>query len=780
MPVERTHTGDVEGEVDQAGDATAFLQAIEQDPPFDASGRLRGDTAALLRTLDPGGLGSAVTILLRQAVALSPVSGAGVAAALETVLDDGGAGDLPIELEIPALVTIYRGLMRDPSRQEINAFIVRLLRDTDRAAIFASLGVDAGSLDVRARLGAALDAAAPEAEPIVRTRGLRRGGARAEPPAPMPPTRGIDGPVVGVEAMEVQGGLVGVNLEGIDLEGLGMGPGAGGGGISGLGAAPEAAAERDLAAAPVVQRRTYRAYGLLESDETVLVARPFELKVGLSPSSPPGVAGPPLELPKPDAASYALDIQLFADGFDLAKGESWRNSLIVSAGDLFPSVVVHLTARDLPEPREERSLTATFSIAGETLGAAIRKIIVTTDPADPGLEAATPTASGTNITAPTGDPAADITITIKRGLDAGKLLWGVESTLAGVELGHDHPAEGDIGEDPKDFAVAIIHKLFVQGDQPGIFQLLQGIGRRIRDKMPPTVHDALKAANAAVTPRPLDILLLTEEPYVPWELAWVDEPFDAKAPQYLGAQANIGRWVLDGGATPTDPPRHVDASTMAVVWGVYESAGLPRLLAAEEEAKKIQATYQAVSVDARPNPVYDLLGGTPPSDILHFAVHGRYNPQGADEGIYLVEGPPIDDLKVLGSNLKDRAPFVFLNACQVGAAQNLLGSYAGIAQAFLEIGASGVVAPLWSIDDEVAQGIALAFYAQALAPGVAANGGAAQEPPAVADLLRKARAGLVTDAATHSATYLAYQFYGHPSLRLSWKQAVPAGGQAHG
>jgi hypothetical protein len=484
-------------------------------------------------------------------------------------------------------------------------------------------------------------------------------------------------------------------------------------------------------------------------------------------------------LPKPGAAAdaYPLDIQLFADGFDLAPDESWRHSLLVSADDLYPSVVVHLTARDLPEPEAIRSITATFSIGGETLGAATRQIIVTTDPTAIEVQEPAITATGTNITAPTGQPPADITVTIKQGLEQGALQWSVESNLLGVGLPDDRPAESDIGDDPKEFATAIIRKLFVQGEKPGWAQLLQGIGKTIRDEMPPAVRAAIKAANAAVTPRPLDVLLLTEEPYVPWELAWVDEPFDPAAPNYLGAQANVGRWILDEGTTPTDPPRQVDASTMAVVWGVYTSATLQRLEAAEEEAKIIQDRYHAASIDAQPDLVYPLLGGAPPSDILHFAVHGRYDPQGAGEGIYLVSGPPIDPFQIRGSDLSSRAPFVFLNACQVGAGQNLLGNYGGIAQAFLKIGASAVVAPLWSIDDTIAQKIALAFYDSALAGDDDAtdNGAEGREHPAVADLLRQARA-----AAAQSPTYLAYQFYGHPSLRLTWNPAVAAGGPPHG
>lgn len=708
--------------------AATFLQEIEEQSPFESGGRLPGDVRARLLDLDHRSLGRAVTILLRHAAALPPIDRAGAAETIDALIRGGDAGPYAAELDVPALVDLQRELLGDRSRRSISELIARLLR-----------------------------AAGPEA--AARLDAERQAQTMAEPAdstSSEPPTRALHFPPPGdEESIEPTSGA-----EADDGED------------------PMAAPSDTAAAPPAAQRRTYRAYGLLESDETVLVARPFELKVGLSPWSPPGVAGPPLELPKPGSAAdaYELDIQLFADGFDLAQDESWRHTLRVSADDLYPSVVVHLTARDLPTPQAVRSITATFSIDGETLGAATRQIIVNTDPGAVEVQEPVMSATGTNITAPTGQPPADITITIKRGLEPGVLQWSVESNLPGVRLPDDRPAESDIGDDPKEFATAIIRKLHIQGEKRGWAQLLQGIGKIIRDEMPPAVRAAIGAANAAVAPRPLDILLLTEEAYVPWELAWVDEPFDPAAPHYLGAQANVGRWILDEGTTPTDPPRQVHASSMAVVWGVYTSPTLERLEAAEEEARIIQDRYKAASIDAQPDLVYPLLGGAPPSDILHFAVHGRYDPQGAGEGIYLVSGPPIDPFQIRGSDLSRRSPFVFLNACQVGAGQNLLGNYGGIAQAFLRIGASAVVAPLWSIDDRIAQKIALAFYQSALAADDDAddNGADGREHPAVADLLRRARA-----SAGQSPTYLAYQFYGHPSLRLSWNPA-PAGGPPHG
>jgi hypothetical protein len=521
---------------------------------------------------------------------------------------------------------------------------------------------------------------------------------------------------------------------------------------------------------------TYRAYGLLESNETVLVGAQFDLKVGLSPSPQAGVSGTAMDVRRPEPSkAYKLDIQLFADGFDVGPGESLRNSLDVSDDRLFPTVGLHLTARDLPEATKDREITAIFSIEGQTLGTATRHILVTKDATAVALQAPAVTATGANITTPTGEPAADVTIIIKVGLRRGALLWGVESTLPGVSLSDGQPAESEIGDgnDPEDFAKEIIQKLFMAGKDLGLDELLTGIGITVQELIPIEVRNAIKAAQEAVGKRTLDVLLLTAEPYIPWELAWQADRFDPEAPNFLGAQVNIGRWILDpAGVAPTDPPRQVNASTMAVVSGIYNSPGLQRLLAAEEEAKIIKKTYHAQAIDAQPPVVYPLLKGTPPSDILHFAVHGRYNPEGADEGIYLVSGRPIDPFRILGSNLHDRSPFVFLNACQVGSSSNLLGRYGGIAQALLKIGASAVVAPLWSIDDHVAQRIALAFYKEALRPEKeTADSDDDDERPTVAALLRKARAGFISDKDVHSSTYLAYQFYGHPSLRLTWKPA---------
>jgi CHAT domain-containing protein len=104
-------------------------------------------------------------------------------------------------------------------------------------------------------------------------------------------------------------------------------------------------------------------------------------------------------------------------------------------------------------------------------------------------------------------------------------------------------------------------------------------------------------------------------------------------------------------------------------------------------------------------------------------------------------------------------PFVFLNACQLGAADKLLGDYAGLAESFLLSGASAVVAPLWNVRDTIAREISLEFYRTVY--GSAQRG----ERITAGEALRRTRARFT--GRSQNATYLAYQLYGDPNLQLT-------------
>jgi CHAT domain-containing protein len=274
--------------------------------------------------------------------------------------------------------------------------------------------------------------------------------------------------------------------------------------------------------------------------------------------------------------------------------------------------------------------------------------------------------------------------------------------------------------------------------------------------MPAAFWDLLREVNAiaGAAGRKPSLFILSEEPYVPWELAALDPPLDRGLPRFLGAQACVGRWVLGQRRPILPPPIEVAVGSMAVVSGVYEQPGWNRLLEAEQEAASIASTYSATSVQARTADVLDCLAGKPQADALHFAMHGIYDPNSVLNGLVLTDGLTLDPLQVKG-NAFNSPIFVFLNACQVGSGNKILGDYSGMAEAFLYAGAAGVVAPLWSIKDTTAHEIAVRFYSEAFAG----------TPPA--EVLRRERAGFGSAAGTNAATCLAYIWFGHPSFRLN-------------
>jgi hypothetical protein len=315
----------------------------------------------------------------------------------------------------------------------------------------------------------------------------------------------------------------------------------------------------------------------------------------------------------------------------------------------------------------------------------------------------------------------------------------------------------DIGSEPERFARQLIDGIAAREGQPGLFAYLRGVGTTIADEMPQEFWDLAHALaqRSAAEGRPPTLCILSQEPYVPWELAVADPPLVANgASPFLGAQAAIGRWVLGQRRPKLPPPTDVSVKDMVVISGVYDQPGWNRLIEAEEEAAAIQREYAAVGVHAAATDILRCMGGMPRADVLHFAMHGIYDPNSVLNGLVLVDGSTLDPLQVKGHSLSS-APFVFLNACQVGSANKILGDYSGMAEAFLYAGAAGVIAPLWSIKDSIAREIALDFYRQVFA---------GRSP---AEVLRTQRATFHDAPEPASATFLGYVFYGHPGLRLT-------------
>jgi CHAT domain-containing protein len=226
---------------------------------------------------------------------------------------------------------------------------------------------------------------------------------------------------------------------------------------------------------------------------------------------------------------------------------------------------------------------------------------------------------------------------------------------------------------------------------------------------------------------------------------------------FLGSAFAVGRWVhgaedVDGHRVPPyPPPTEVLVGNMAVVSGHYNTKYWNALEGAEQEAGELVASYHAVPVNADGD-LATWLSQQGATDAIHFAVHGKWSASGGQDGIILVDGTALTSKEIRGITLTNK-PFVFLNACQLGQGEKILGDYGGIAKAFLDAGAAGVVAALWNVDDKEAKKLALGFYEQAKSTQVCP-----------AEIFRKLRSSFEKDM--HSKLALAYQYFGHPQMRM--------------
>jgi hypothetical protein len=514
----------------------------------------------------------------------------------------------------------------------------------------------------------------------------------------------------------------------------------------------------DVAPPPVepAQPASHVAYGLLRAPAEAVVAEPFLLEVGLTPEQAPGVAGGPLNLPPLAFEPYTVNVRVVAVGFDFVDSPQ-RLSLEVSIAHPYPVRTIHLVANRIRRKRVDRKIVAEYSIDGERLGDAIRLVPVLREPALRTRPAGERTEAGLDVIAPSGEAKADLTLTV-RNAEAGWITWAVDAPRElGVEASDSIRVE--IG-DPAAFLKDSIDQIDDAEGQRGVDLTVKALAVAIAGKIPDEVWDAIHKVAAAVHGPP-SILLVSDEAYVPWELALVRDALIPGDPlPFLGAQARIGRWMQpqpagEGRVRPSpNPARRKDVGAIGVVWGSYARTSWTNLEQAQSEGRALLKTY-APGVHVQPTmpSLRALLDGNPPADLLHFAVHGRYNPDKPmqENGIITTDGRSLNP-NVISTFTLAANPVVFLNACQVAAGFRALGAYSGVAAEFVKAGASAVVAPLWKVDDAIAKELALAFYA------AAAKG----EP--LSEILRRARANFKLGDDTTSATWMAYQLFGHPAF----------------
>ena len=289
---------------------------------------------------------------------------------------------------------------------------------------------------------------------------------------------------------------------------------------------------------------------------------------------------------------------------------------------------------------------------------------------------------------------------------------------------------------------------------------LEGIGRELYEELFPK---ALKVEYQSFRDEIDTLLIVSDEPWIPWEL--VKPPGD----DFLCCAFELTRW-LAGEAAPSSELGAVDlgAAWVASIEAgrVRQAAELPR---AVDESRLLEAlagrhsgVESTVVSDARYEEVEKVLrqGGC---GMLHFVGHGEFEPEDPNVSRFLLaDGRSLRPRDLLHEGIESRLrqdrPLVFFNSCQVAQQAYALSRLGGWASRWIvDCGCSAFIGPQWSIRDGSGFFFAETFY------------GALERGETLARAVKEARLEVRKQRPTSTA-WLAYAAYGHPNavLRLGF------------
>ena len=209
-----------------------------------------------------------------------------------------------------------------------------------------------------------------------------------------------------------------------------------------------------------------------------------------------------------------------------------------------------------------------------------------------------------------------------------------------------------------------------------------------------------------------DLLVISEEPWIPWELLKFPAKSEDGEARFLAEAFALARW-LPG----TEPPSRLPLRRIALVRSQRSD-----IQGAEEEAAFLLA--QADPARRRVEPVaahyleltHAMASGE--YDAWHVIAHGARSRAGAEWAELALDDRvmnPQDLSDEVAAGLEARRPFVFLNACHVGGAAPGLVGVGGWPPRFLEVGAGAFLGPLWAVPGDRAAVFARLFYERLLA-----------------------------------------------------------------
>jgi hypothetical protein len=428
-----------------------------------------------------------------------------------------------------------------------------------------------------------------------------------------------------------------------------------------------------------------------------------------------------------------LEVWLVASEHFAIEGPAIQQLVLRRSEERSPAAQFAVRLRDLSAaaaPADGAFLSALFAYRGRPCGRVTRAVALVPSLPAAGAPAATsssPTPADTAaVTSPaSATPSAAAILSIETAAEPADLIVRiVAGSLADGRVfecrvqTHLLPAyAAGAGETWRLAAaapdvVAGYMKLFTakgSSDQVRAFAL-RGAGIALFEASPKLFQQVFwELADAGKLPR--SIAIISEEPSFPWELMVPSRTGSGDEPERdpLGAEFLVSRW------TARDQVHPVQRVTLADCYVVAPTDS--NLSMATAEAQMVIARFppgHGSLIDPAGIVKLDTTLAAGGRSLLHFVCHGKSG-GAAGQTLELQNKEPLNSnlLRAMpGVKKAFRAakPVVFLNACEVGRAEPALVGVGGFAEAFMTLGASAVIAPLWSVKDSVAHEVAVEFY----------------------------------------------------------------------
>jgi hypothetical protein len=264
------------------------------------------------------------------------------------------------------------------------------------------------------------------------------------------------------------------------------------------------------------------------------------------------------------------------------------------------------------------------------------------------------------------------------------------------------------------------------------------------------------------------IIVMSDEPHIPWELVWPYSTANNEFSEDTGPWCltmRFARWLTqnDSGYGNAQPLHRLNVAAMAVV-----SPPDARLPGAAKEKEYLDgfcrdAKVRDLSLGESSYPSVARILETADYDLLHVAAHGRFDASRPDApaALVLTDGDTLDAKAIVGRvehQVRKRRPAFILNACEIGRADWGLTQIGGWASSLVGAGASLFLGPMWSVDDEVAR-----IFSETLYTGL-------RRGVPVGEAVRKARL-VAGGAAIGGSSHLAYSLYAHPNATVTFGSA---------